>query len=172
MFKIFAGISKLGWRHGVGDTLRGAGNVDAVLTLPLYAPKPGTRAAPMFRIRVSNRSCFFEVRVHDSSRCTRGRWQRLEKRSRPGGAKAWSGLARKWKLDAEKYAQKNGSTVYDWANDKGKNKNECHTRANTDHLFPRLSGGNGRGRAGKGRPTSESILGFTPANGRKLGREE
>lgn len=172
MFKIFAGVSKLGWRHGVGDTLRGAGKCAAILTLPLFAPKAGRRAPPMFRIRVSPRSCFFEVRVHDSSRCTRGRWQRLEKRERPGGARAWAGLARKWTIDAENYAQENGSTVYDWANDKNKNQNLCHTRANTNSLKPRLSGGMGRGRAGKGRPTSDSVLGFTPANGRKLGREE
>jgi len=172
MFKIFAGVAKQGWRHGVGDTLRGAGKVDAVLTLPLFAPRAGQLAPPMFRIRVSNRSCFFEVRVHDSSRCTRGRWQRLEKISRPSNARGWSGLARKLTLDAEKFAQLHGSTVYDWVNDKGKNKNECRTRANTEHSFPRLSGGMGRGRAGKGRPTNEGVFGFTPANGRKLGREE
>ncbi len=159
-FRMTKGIERAGWRVGCGDALRARGKCLAVLMLP---PTPST---PLTRIRVNGRSALLEIRVHTSTRCTRGSWLQVSTQSVRGfKATDWARLTRHWAWYITEY----GTTRegWDWAHDSGKDENRCLTRTNANSHFP-CCFNIGRGRICKDRPSSEAQFGFTPASGKRV----
>lgn len=156
-FKLTVGVKRACWILGIGDALRARGNTANVLML-------ASPTAAMFRIKVGARVSVLERRAHDATRCTRGRWERIDDSPTPCNAREWTKLAKHWAWVADSLSP--GCTVYDWAGDDQKDENRCHTRTHANRLVPGF-GGPGRGTICKGRPTSQEAFGFSPASGRR-----
>ena len=150
-----------GWRHAVGDALRDARGASAILMLAPPAQRYST-APPLFRIRIATRVAYFEVRAHDASRCTRGRWQTLDKDSAPRGAVSLGRLCKWYAQQAAEYIARRDA--YRWAEDPSRDPNRCATRAHFDALSPVLGGSRG-GKATNSRASHLATFGHAPATG-------
>ncbi len=172
--KITKGIAAAGWIAGVGDALRGAGKALGILMLDPRSEGYHGGASGMFRIRVGARVTTLECRAHGTptGRCSRGRWEALDKGATPANAREWAKLANFWGWFAAEYAA--GRHPYSWADDAGKSHNRCHTKAHANALTPTLAAGAapGRGRIGRSVPTKMEAMGFAPTGGKALGYAE
>ncbi len=165
-FKITKGIAAAGWMPGLGDTLRASGKALAILML---APTIGK---PLARIRVNKRTANLEIRVHTSSRCTRGSWLKLDSESTAGfKARDWAKLTKFWAYRVTEIERAGG--IWNWADDLGKDRNRCETTANCNMTEPvslqtlnENHAGMGRGRICKGRPNQLLEFGWVPASGK------
>ena len=164
-FRITKGISAAGWLCGLGDTLRASGKALAVLML---SPTVGQ---PLARIRVGKRVARLEIRVHTSTRCTRGSWLKLDTENVAGfKASDWARLTKFWAYRITELEQSEGA--WDWASDTGKDRNRCATTSNCNATAPitlqtrnENHAGIGRGRLVKNRPNQRDTMGFSPASG-------
>lgn len=163
-FRVTRGAAAAGWVPGVGDALRGAGGAGVAMLLT-------SPSAPMFRMRVGKRTTVLEVRRHDASRCTRGRWERLDDADTPRRAAGWGKLGRFWRHFADEVAE-GREPPYCWREDRGKDWNRCHTRSHRNAADPtpgvaseikRLPQ-----RGPKANPTRADEWGYAPAAGRRL----
>lgn len=164
-FQLSEEMKRVGWRIGVGDSLRALGNSISVLMLQ---PSP---QSPLFRLRIGLQVSILEIRKHDSrKRATRGRWQRLDSTYTPTNLKAWERLAQFWADYVKKFSAGNDN-LWGWEEDLQKNHNLCHTQVNANYRAPSMRGGVGRGRKCKSLPDGKLVLGYRPVTGHKLGEK-
>jgi hypothetical protein len=171
-FKLTKAAAVAGWALGVGDSLRAAGKALAIIML-VPGQVPHLRAAaPLFRMRVGKRMTHFEVRAHDASRCTRGRWQGIDKAPTPTSAREWGKLAKFWAWAAAEYDA--GRPDFCWTTDRNKDQNRCHSKAHANHLKPlAIAGSVGRGTRRPDLPSRFDALGHdAPATGKALGTHD
>lgn len=158
-FRITSGIAAAGWMQGLGDTLRASGKASVLM----LAPEIGK---PLTRIRILKTVAHLDVRVHTSTRCTRGTWLKLDSTNVKGySARKWAKLAEFWAWRIDAALEADAATRWDWASDSGKDKNRCGSKANANAVNPTFWG-QGRGRIVKGRPNQRDTFGFSPASGK------
>jgi hypothetical protein len=165
-FPLLATLRPLGWALGVGDALRASGKALGVIMLDPTATACGC-APPLVRVRVGRRVSVLEIRQHNASRCTRGRWQRLDSADTPGNARGWRSLLRFWSWHVGEFTS--GRDPWVWADLLEGDPNLCRTRADADRHEPSPGGGPGRGRKVKSPPGAFKALGYAPATGPNAG---
>jgi hypothetical protein len=162
-FRFLKCMSDAGWVLGIGDALRARGSSAAVLMLDPTAALAGGCAPPLVRVRVNSRSVILELRAHDASKCTRGRWAELEREDTPRSAAAWGKLLRWWAGEVAEFHA--GRTPWSLPELRAGDGNRCRTRVDADRHEPTPHGGVGRGRKGRDLPGGTAVLGYSPATG-------
>jgi hypothetical protein len=120
-----------------------------------------TRGGALARIVKGPRVIRLDLNVHDSTKCTVGRWVTVDREPTPSNARGFGKLAIWWAEQLSEYSA--GDTPWKWLEslDREGDVNRCRTRADADRHEPGF-GGPGRGRKVKSPPGRLAVLGFAP----------
>jgi len=157
-FKLSPRIRAAGWLYGAGHVLR---SLPACLGVLMRDP---TLPGPLVRVIRRKRVTRLDIRLHDASRCTVGRWETIDIADTPTHTRAWGDLLEFWCWYVDEWRE--GRSPWVWADCRGKDPNRCRTRADANRLAPSPAGGPGRGRKGKTLPGGMAIFGYSPATGK------
>lgn len=163
---IALGSALLAFLYRPETALSGSGSPRVPTTCP---------ALPMLRVRVGSRVTVLERRAHGTptGRCSRGHWERIDVADTPRNAGEWGKLGRFWAWRIVESVETLGPRApWNWADDKGKNRNLCGTPATSNIHHPTIAGGQGKGRVGRGSPSMGDAWGFSPASGRRAGTHD